>query len=45
VLSGRFRVIDLPISFVAGPDRTLRWVAGPEQRASELEQAVDAMTP
>ncbi len=45
VLSGRFRVLDLPISFVAGPDRTLRWVGGPEQGASDLEQAVDAMTP
>jgi thiol-disulfide isomerase/thioredoxin len=44
VLSGRFRVVDIPMSFVAGPDRQLRWVGGPGQRPSDLEQAVDALS-
>jgi thiol-disulfide isomerase/thioredoxin len=45
VLSGRFRVVDIPMSFVAGPDRQLRWVGGPGQRPSDLEQAVEALSP
>ncbi len=43
VLAGRFRVSDIPATFVAGPDGTLRWVGGPEQRPSDLEQAVLAL--
>ena len=44
VLSGRFRVVDIPMSFVAGLDRQLRWVGGPGQGPSDLEQAVDALS-
>lgn len=45
VLSGRFRVTDIPASFVAAPDRTLRWFGGPGQRPGDLEQAVEALAP
>ncbi len=45
VLAGRFRVTELPATFVAGPDGAIRWVGGPEQRPSDLEQAVGAVAP
>jgi peroxiredoxin len=45
VLAGRFRVTELPATFVAGADGKLRWVGGPEQRPSDLERAVEAVAP
>ena len=45
VLAGRFRVSDLPVSFVAGPDGRLRWVGGADQGPGDLEQAVEAVAP
>lgn len=42
VLSGRFRVRELPAVFVAGPDGTVRWAAGPEQDEQGLGLAVEA---
>jgi peroxiredoxin len=42
VLSGRYRVSDLPRTFVAGPDGTVRWVGGADQEPDALERAVKA---
>ena len=44
-LAGRFRVTDLPVAFVTGPDGRLRWIGGPDQGAGDLEQAVNAVAP
>ena len=41
-LSGRFRVTDMPITFVADKRGRIRWVGGPEQTESDLEAAVSA---
>jgi thiol-disulfide isomerase/thioredoxin len=41
-LSGRFRVSDMPITFVADRKGRIRWVGGPEQTEAELEAAVSA---
>jgi thiol-disulfide isomerase/thioredoxin len=41
-LSGRFRVSDMPITFVADKKGRIRWVGGPDQTESELEAAVSA---
>jgi cytochrome c biogenesis protein CcmG/thiol:disulfide interchange protein DsbE len=39
-IAGRFRVVDLPMTFVSGADGTIRWVGGAEQSESDLEAAV-----
>jgi thiol-disulfide isomerase/thioredoxin len=41
-LSGRFRVTDMPITFVADRKGRIRWVGGPDQTEAELEAAVSA---
>ena len=41
-LSGRFRVTDMPITFVADKNGRIRWVGGPDQTEAELEAAVSA---
>lgn len=41
-LSGRFRVSDMPITFVADKKGRLRWVGGPDQTEADLEAAVSA---
>jgi peroxiredoxin len=43
VLSGRFRVTEMPATFVVGPDGTVRWVGGASQSKDALRQAVDAV--
>jgi cytochrome c biogenesis protein CcmG, thiol:disulfide interchange protein DsbE len=40
VLSGRFRVTDLPITFVVSVDGNVKWVGGPEQSEDDLAKAV-----
>jgi thiol-disulfide isomerase/thioredoxin len=40
VLSGRFRVSDLPITFVVGPEGVVKWVGGPEQTEDDLQRAL-----
>lgn len=40
VLSGRFRVTEMPIAFVAGQGGTVQWVGGPEQSEERLREAV-----
>ena len=42
VLSGRFRVSEMPITFVADPEGRIRWVGGPGQTEDQLEAAVSA---
>ena len=41
-LSGRFRVSDMPVTFVADREGRVRWVGGPGQTEDELESAVSA---
>ena len=41
-LSGRFRVTDMPITFVADKSGRIRWVGGPGQTEADLESAVSA---
>jgi peroxiredoxin len=41
VLAGRFRVTDLPATFVADTHGTIRWVGGPAQAEGDLETAVE----
>ncbi len=41
VLSGRFRVREMPVTFVADKQGTIRWVGGPDQTGDELRRAVD----
>jgi len=42
VLAGRFRVSEMPATFVAGPDGTIRWVGGAAQAEDDLERAIEA---
>ena len=41
VLAGRFRVQDLPITFVADKAGTVRWVGGGKASESDLEAAIE----
>lgn len=41
-LAGRFRVGELPATFVADPSGTVRWVGGPAQTEDELRRAIEA---
>jgi peroxiredoxin len=43
VLAGRFRVGELPITFVVGPEGNVRWVGGPRQSDGDLAAALDAI--
>jgi cytochrome c biogenesis protein CcmG, thiol:disulfide interchange protein DsbE len=44
VLSGRFRVREMPYTFVADAKGVVRWVGGPEQSEGELEQAIASVS-
>ncbi len=39
-LSGRFRVIDIPMTFVVDRQGVVQWVAGPGQTEEDLERAI-----
>jgi thiol-disulfide isomerase/thioredoxin len=41
VLAGRFRVQDLPLTFVADRKGTVRWVGGGKTSESDLEAAIE----
>jgi peroxiredoxin len=43
VLSGRFRVSDLPATFVAGRDGTIHWVGGASQTEDDLRAAIESV--
>ncbi len=43
VLAGRFRVTEMPATFVAGTDGTIQWVGGADQNEDALERAVSSM--
>ena len=43
VLAGRFRVSEMPYTFVADAQGVVRWVGGPDQDEADLAQAVDAL--
>lgn len=42
VLSGRFRVREMPMTFVVGKQGQVRWVGGPAQTGSDVEAAIVA---
>jgi hypothetical protein len=42
VLSGRFRVSTLPMTFVCDATGVIRWVGGATQTEDDLRQAVEA---
>jgi peroxiredoxin len=42
VLSGRYRVTDMPVTFVADRQGVVRWVGGPGQSEDDLARAVAA---
>jgi thiol-disulfide isomerase/thioredoxin len=44
VLKGRFRVADLPVTFVADRQGVVRWIGGPGQTERDLEQALGAVS-
>ena len=44
-LAGRYRVAQLPMTFVADGSGTIRWVADENQKDDELERALDAVQP
>jgi thiol-disulfide isomerase/thioredoxin len=44
-LAGRFRVGELPVTFVADATGTIRWVAGETQNEDDLGRAIDAFRP
>lgn len=43
VLAGRFRVSELPVTFVADRRGVVRWVGGPAQTEGQLAQALAAL--
>ncbi|MCC6213825.1 MAG: TlpA family protein disulfide reductase [Polyangiaceae bacterium] len=43
VLAGRYRVTDLPVTFVADRAGNLAWVGGPDQSEADLEAAVRSL--
>ncbi len=42
LLAGRFRVVELPMTFVTDRDRRIVWVGGPGSSGAMLQQAVAA---
>jgi thiol-disulfide isomerase/thioredoxin len=40
VLAGRFRVNEIPVTFVVDAQGTVRWVGGPSHSETDLERAV-----
>jgi cytochrome c biogenesis protein CcmG, thiol:disulfide interchange protein DsbE len=43
-LAGRFRVSDLPVTFVTDSSGTVRWVGGPDQGEGDLAVVVDRLS-
>jgi peroxiredoxin len=42
ILAGRFRVTDMPVTFVADSRATIRWVGDERQTPQDIGRAVDA---
>ncbi|MNC94381.1 Thiol-disulfide oxidoreductase ResA [compost metagenome] len=40
ILAGRFRVTEMPATFIAGSDGTIQWVGDAEQDEDALERAL-----
>lgn len=40
VLSGRFRVTEMPVTFVVAADGNVLWVGGPDQNEEDLQRAI-----
>jgi hypothetical protein len=40
VLAGRFRVNEIPVTFVVDAEGTVQWVGGPSHSETDLERAV-----
>jgi cytochrome c biogenesis protein CcmG, thiol:disulfide interchange protein DsbE len=43
ILAGRFRVSEMPVTFVVDATGVIRWVGGPEQAKGDLAQAIAAV--
>ena len=43
VLAGRYRVTQMPVTFIVDAEGVVRWVGGPDQTEQELEQALRAI--
>jgi cytochrome c biogenesis protein CcmG/thiol:disulfide interchange protein DsbE len=43
ILAGRFRVTEIPITFVVDRDGVVRWVGGPGMRPGDLGRAIAAV--
>jgi len=43
VLSGRYRVSEMPVTFVADAQGVVRWIGGPGQSEDDLAKAVSAV--
>ena len=41
-LSGRYRVVDIPMTFVIDRDGVVQWVAGPGQNEKDLQRAIES---
>lgn len=41
-LSGRFRVVDIPMTFIVDREGVVQWVAGPGQTEQDLQRAIEA---
>lgn len=41
ILSARFRVADLPSTYIVGKDQRVRWMGGPDRSEDELLRAID----
>lgn len=42
-LMGRFRVRDMPVTFLVGSDGIIRWIGGPDQTEADLRAALEAV--
>lgn len=43
-IAGRFRITEMPHTFVADRARNVVWVGGPDQDEDDLERAIDALS-
>lgn len=41
ILSARFRVADLPSTYIIGKDQKVRWMGGPDRSEDELVRAIE----
>lgn len=42
-ISGRYRVVDIPMTFVVDREGVVQWVAGPGQSEEDLQRAIESL--